>query len=74
MTNGFALNYAKSLQIYLNCQARNNFPKDVEMIVDQMLQNAVATDQCLHFLQFSLHFLYPSSDSQMDDQILGLVW
>ena len=33
MTNGFALNHDKSLQIYLFCvkrQARNDFLKDVE--------------------------------------------
>ena len=32
MTNGFALNHAKSLQIYFCVmrQANNDFPKDVE--------------------------------------------
>ena len=36
MTNGFALNHDKSLQIYLFCvqrQAKNDFPKDVERTV-----------------------------------------
>ena len=36
MTNGFALNHDKSLQIYFFCvqrQAKNDFPKDVERTV-----------------------------------------
>ena len=37
MTNGFALNHGKILQIYVfcvNCQAKNLFLKDVESTVD----------------------------------------
>ena len=36
MTNGFALNHDRSLQIYFFCvqrQAKNDFPKDVERTV-----------------------------------------
>ena len=36
MTNGFALNHDKSLQIYffcVKCQAKNDFLKDVESTV-----------------------------------------
>ena len=36
MTNGFAFNYDKSLQIhffYVKCQAKNDFLKDVESTV-----------------------------------------
>ena len=38
MTNGFALNHDKSLQIYFFCvkrQAKNDFLKDVESTVDE---------------------------------------
>ena len=37
MTNGFALNHDKSLQIYFVCvkqQTKNDFLKDVESIVE----------------------------------------
>ena len=37
MTNGFALNHDKNLQIYFLCvkhQAKNDFLKDVESTVD----------------------------------------
>ena len=35
VTNGLTLNHNKSLQIYfcVKCQAKNNFPKDVERTV-----------------------------------------
>ena len=33
MTNGFALNHDKSLQIYFFCQAKNDFLKDAESTV-----------------------------------------
>ena len=44
MTNGFALNHDKSLQIYfcVKCQATNDFLKDVESTVDSPVLDIVS--------------------------------
>ena len=47
MTNGFALNYDKSLQIYFFClkrQAKNNFLKDVKSTVGRCAQRLLVSD------------------------------
>ena len=62
MTNSFALNRDKSLQIYVFCvkrQAKNDFLKDVESTVDQ----------CLHYsLTEPLDIVYAVTYSKGVDQ------
>ena len=53
MTNGFALNHDKSLQIYffyIMRQAKNDFLKDVESTVDKSVTMSTKGDNLCDFL------------------------
>ena len=48
MTNGFALKHDKSLQIYffcVQCQAKNDFPKDVERTITDGISASARQNQ-----------------------------
>ena len=55
MTNGFALNHDKHLQIYFFCvkrQAKNDFLKDVESIVASFGQLSLIRDPHINFQNY----------------------
>ena len=70
MTNGFALNHEKSLQIYfcVKLQAKNDFLKDVESTIEYTTIHLQYTIRILHLMYqynnlglFELEFYCPAN-------------